>query len=187
SAVAGHVVESPLASLSRGSLPLVAAGLATLGLVGEPLAGVELLIVGGEQEGAAAVDASQILVRVLLHHGSNRSPGFSPRDCCSRSKSCLNESTKPSAADRGGARRKVALGPTPLRVRSRVAAGTYGSRKEKHKGGGQMCGVLRKSWRTVACESFELQGEFLQRRRPARRPPARQVVRRAPRGTGLIR
>src|SRR5215470_15116746 len=77
-AVAGHVVEGPLAALSRGHLALVAAGLAPLGLVGEPLAGVELLVVGREEEGAATIDAREVLVRVLLHHGINRSPGFHP-------------------------------------------------------------------------------------------------------------
>src|SRR5436309_5508246 len=77
-AVAGDVVESPLAPLSRGRLALVAAGLATLGLVGEPLARVELLIVGRKQKRATTVHAGEILVRVLLHHGSYRSPGFSP-------------------------------------------------------------------------------------------------------------
>src|ERR1700687_2911713 len=71
-AVAGHVVERPLASLSRGSLALVAARLATLGLVGESLAGVELLIIGREKERAPAINAGQILVRILLHHGSYR-------------------------------------------------------------------------------------------------------------------
>jgi hypothetical protein len=50
-----------------------------------------------------------------------------------------------NAADRGGADRKVALGPTPFRARARFPAGTYGSRKEKHKGGGQMCGVFVKA------------------------------------------
>src|SRR5215467_8880709 len=79
-AVAGHVVERALPSLARGGLPLVAAGLAALGLVGEAFARVELLIIGGEKERAAAIDASEVLIRVLLHHGSNRSPGFSPRD-----------------------------------------------------------------------------------------------------------
>src|SRR5262245_6033784 len=75
-AVAGHVVEGALAALAGGSLPLVAARLATLGLVGETLASVKLLIIGGEQKGSAAVDTSQILIRVLLHHGRYRSPGF---------------------------------------------------------------------------------------------------------------
>src|SRR5262245_33910532 len=69
-AVAGHVVERALAALSRGHLALVAARLAALGLIRESLARVELLVVGREQEGRPAVDASEVLVRVLLHHGS---------------------------------------------------------------------------------------------------------------------
>src|SRR5262245_66444913 len=66
-AVAGHVVEGALAALSRRSLALVAARLATFGLVGETLASVELLIIGRKKERRAAVDASEILIRVLLH------------------------------------------------------------------------------------------------------------------------
>src|SRR5438477_7599832 len=58
-AVAGHVVERPLASLSRGSLALVAARLATLGFVGESLAGVELLIVCGKKERAATIHTGE--------------------------------------------------------------------------------------------------------------------------------
>src|SRR5262249_1268758 len=76
--VARHVVERPLATLTRGRLALVAAGLAALGLVGEALARVELLVVGRKQERAATVDASEVLVRVLLHHGTDQSPGFYP-------------------------------------------------------------------------------------------------------------
>ena len=50
----------------------------TLGLVGESLARAELLIVCGKKERAATVHTGEILVRILLHHGSYRSPGFSP-------------------------------------------------------------------------------------------------------------
>src|SRR5215831_2156620 len=77
-AVAGDDVEGPLAAFARRGLALVAAGLAALGLVGETLARVELLIICREQESAATVDASQILVRALLHHESYRSPGSLP-------------------------------------------------------------------------------------------------------------
>src|SRR5262249_24927977 len=77
-AVAGHVVEGALAAFARGGLALVAARLATLGLVGEALASVELLIIRREKERTSAVDASEVLVRVLLHHGISRSPGFYP-------------------------------------------------------------------------------------------------------------
>ena len=67
-AVASHVVERPLPSFTRGGLALVAAHLAPLRLVGESLAGVELLIVCRKQKRATAINAGQILVRVLLHH-----------------------------------------------------------------------------------------------------------------------
>src|SRR5262249_40009493 len=87
--VAGHVVESALAPLAGGCLALVPTRLAALGFVGETLARVELLIVGRKKERASTVDASEVLVRVLLHHGTYRSPGYYPPGFIgSRQKSC---------------------------------------------------------------------------------------------------
>src|SRR5258708_27978579 len=124
-AVAGHVVERPLASLSRGSLALVAAGLATLGLVGESLAGVELLIVGGKKERAATVHTGEILVRILLHHESYRSPGFSPPGFPGQKVIRLESVKKSGSADRGGRPKEGSLGPAPFPPPRTLPPGPY--------------------------------------------------------------
>ena len=67
-AVAGDVVERALPTFAGSRLPLVAANLAALGLVGETLARIELLIVRRKQKRVSAINAGEILVGVLLHH-----------------------------------------------------------------------------------------------------------------------
>src|SRR5450759_98432 len=63
--VAGDAIELAGAAVSvTTALALVAAHLAALRFVGEPLLGVELLLVRREGEGAGAVDAIDGLVRV---------------------------------------------------------------------------------------------------------------------------
>src|SRR6266498_1376462 len=115
-AVAGHIVERPFASLSRGGLALVATGLATLGLVGESLAGVELLVVGRKKERAATVHAGEVLVRILLHHGSYRSPGFSPPGFFPVQKVSTGIYEGIMAPPIAAAPKEGSLGPTPFRA-----------------------------------------------------------------------
>src|SRR5258706_15408845 len=63
--VARDVVERPGAAVAEAAaLALVAANLAALGLVREPLLSVELLLVRREDEGGAAADTADGLVRV---------------------------------------------------------------------------------------------------------------------------
>jgi len=69
--IARDRVKRALAGVASGGFPLVAANLAALRLIGETLAGVELLIVGREKERRATIHAGEVFVRKLIHGNSS--------------------------------------------------------------------------------------------------------------------